>query len=306
MHHFPALTKAHPRKSNTSTISLTKYLHINTNQQDKKGADNKQNDLEVLECDSGSYLSSSSSNLVEDQTKEQETTKHDSSWPTFLAVDSNDGSIAKDEVIRRKANSLGLLSHKWAKNFVERGFMNGYLPRKLYYDYSRPVTRDNARDEESEQNTITKDNNVSSRTAKHSSGLAQTDSHTDRTGAQSRTGARSRTGAQSRTDKLHQLETVYGSKRHCVSSSAATGKPNKINSNKLQQSTKGKTEVISRPPSRSISLPTGKKHVQIYDQSNSRPHLLNKAWHVEGEKWRANDLYRITPRLSLSRRREHN
>ena len=244
--------------------------------------------------------------------QQQKTTKHDSSWPTFLAVDSNDGSVAKDEVIRRKANSLGLLSHKWAKNFVERGFMNGYLPRKLYYDYSRPVTRDNARDKESEQNTITKDDNVSSRTTKHSGGLAQTDSHTDRTGAQShtraqsRTGARSRTGAQSRTDKLHQLETVYGSRRHHVSSSAATAKSNKINSSKLQQSTKGKTEIISRPPSRSVSLPTGKKNEQIYNQSSTRPHLLTKAWHVEGEKWRANDLYRITPRLSLSRRREHN
>lgn len=245
--------------------------------------------------------------MVEDQTLEQQTTKHDSSWPTFLAVDSNDGSVDKDELIRRKANSLGLLSHKWAKNFVERGFMNGYLPRKLYYDYSRPVTRDNARDEESQQSTIiiTKDNNVSSRTTKHSGGLAQTDSHTDRTGVQSRTGAKSRTGAQSHSDKLHQLETVYGSKRHRVSSSAATTKSNRIDSNKLQQSTKGKTGAISRPPSRSVSLPTGKKNEHIHNQSNSRPHFMTKPWHVEGEKWRTNDFYNITPRLSLSRRREH-
>ena len=60
-------------------------------------------------------------------------------WPKFITVD-NSTVTQKEEVIRRKADSLGLLSHKWAKNFIERGFMNGSLPHKLFYDCSRPAT----------------------------------------------------------------------------------------------------------------------------------------------------------------------
>ena len=57
-----------------------------------------------------------------------------------------DNSLQKEVAIRRKADSLGLLSRKWAKNFIERGFMNGSLPRKVYYDYSsRQATRETKR-----------------------------------------------------------------------------------------------------------------------------------------------------------------
>lgn len=68
-------------------------------------------------------------------------------WPSFPATipDPLFENVGKEEILRRKADSLGLLSHKWAKSFLERGFMNGSLPHTFYHNLSRPISREQNR-----------------------------------------------------------------------------------------------------------------------------------------------------------------
>lgn len=135
------------RKKSTSSISLSKYFHVN--------ASNKQDhdiDLTAVEDEDEdsvvpNHRSNSNSPPVSPQGEPtQDTLQHSDKWPSFTpSVDPLESFVQKEEAIKRKANSLGLISHKWAKGFIERGFIDGQLPRKIYYEYSRQSTRETKR-----------------------------------------------------------------------------------------------------------------------------------------------------------------
>ena len=123
---------AKEKQKSTSTISFSKYLHINGGT--KTDSDATQPATESVD----SVSSASSSDVTEAPTHNYQPPPK--SLLNFSLTDVSSDRV-REEVVRRKADSLGLLSHKWAKNFIERGFMNGSLPRKMYYDCSCPATR---------------------------------------------------------------------------------------------------------------------------------------------------------------------
>ena len=138
------MPKIERKQKSTSSISLSKYFHVN--RKDSSGESPQSKHKESMEVEEGedtipvSSLSSSRSSLLSNESQEEF-----DEWPQFMPTDPLGNVSQKEVAIRRKADSLGLMSHKWAKNFIERGFMNGALPRKVFYDYSRQPTRDASR-----------------------------------------------------------------------------------------------------------------------------------------------------------------
>lgn len=61
-------------------------------------------------------------------------------WPTFETCDEIANTTDIQAVIQRKADSLGLLSRKWAKNFLHGALVSSFLTRNLEYSLSPPVT----------------------------------------------------------------------------------------------------------------------------------------------------------------------
>lgn len=139
---------AKEKQKNTGTISYSNYLHINGGPKPDNNVQTSTpaaTDADVEATDSASSVSLD--NVLTTEVFIQghhHQPRAKSLWPKFSLADTPSDGIGKEEAVRRKADSLGLLSHKWAKNFIERGFMNGCLPKKMYYDYSRPATRGNS------------------------------------------------------------------------------------------------------------------------------------------------------------------
>lgn len=141
---LPLIVRPPRTQPSTSVISVSKYLHVNRGNSEEEG---KEEDPTAEE--SNSALSSapcSQSHLLED-TPPSHTQPERATWPSFPAttLDPLFDNLGKEEILRRKADSLGLLSHKWARSFLERGFMNGSLPHRLYQTLSRPATREENR-----------------------------------------------------------------------------------------------------------------------------------------------------------------
>jgi hypothetical protein len=108
-------------------------VNSNKRQQQQKPTTTTTTNHTVLPDESTSSLNSNNT-LTDNVVVVHQKSNKKEFWPTYLVTEQS--APSKDEVIRRKADSLGLLSHKWAKNFIERGFLNGHLPRKVYYDFS--------------------------------------------------------------------------------------------------------------------------------------------------------------------------
>lgn len=223
--------------------------------------------MELVNCSSSSFLSSSSSIETDNNSKN---IKQESCWPTFCAVTDNN-NLEKEEIIRRKANSLGLLSHKWAKNFIERGFMNGHLPRKLYYDISRPATRHNTSKDHVQQTEAKTDRKNSGQPAK-----------TQR----SKTVNSSRARSNETKMKLQELETVYGTKQKRQLSTAT----------KTDSSTRTLTQKgVERKPSLVHCRPSTHHEENFKTKQSSTV----RHWHVKGEKWQVRNNFEVLNRLTI-------
>ena len=229
-------------------------------------------------------LTSESSSLLSDNSVEDLPghNQHEQ-WPAFVSVDPLVEGVGKDEIIKRKANSLGLLSHKWAKNFIERGFMNGCLPRKLYYDYSRPGTKEVSRKTEKTEESQRQEKKIQVLEDVYG-------------GAKSKLKTRLESASSITTQKAKR-ELDSNSRRHYNSHSRGT---------------------TSRPPTRSISLP--ERHLMssrrdtnsgLYRQSVKQQHVTGnsnyrttssmKKIDIEGTKWNTGNVIQLeglTHRLS--------
>lgn len=207
---LPLIVPPPRSQPSTSVISVSKYLHVNLG----SGEGEKSWEEPPANGDSSSTLSSSPTPLPE-HTPPSHTRPERATWPSFPTTtpDPLFENIGKEEILRRKADSLGLLSHKWAKSFLERGFMNGCLPHNLYQNMSRPTSMEQSRQQDS-----------------------------DRRGTENLSG--------SRRQKMERLESVYGGRQQRKQSSR---KPHSDNSGTMKDnlSSPGVTSCpTSRPPTR--------------------------------------------------------
>ena len=198
-------------------------------------------------------LTSESSSLLSDNSVEDLPghNQHEQ-WPAFVSVDPLVEGVGKDEIIKRKANSLGLLSHKWAKNFIERGFMNGCLPRKLYYDYSRPGTKEVSRKTEKTEERQRQEKKI--QVLEDVYGGAKSKLKTRLESAKKK--------ESSITTQKGKRELDYNSRRHYNSHSRGT---------------------TSRPPTRSISLPERHLMSSRRDTNSGLCRQSVKQQHVTGD-----------------------
>ena len=131
------------KPTSTSTISVSKYLRVNhsSSMEEKREGGELDGSTSTLSSPPSTIPSHDEYSMVRSTKPERAT------WPSFpnTAVDPLIDNLGKEEMLRRKADSLGLLSHKWAKSFLERGFMTGYLPHQLYHNLSRPTTKESTR-----------------------------------------------------------------------------------------------------------------------------------------------------------------
>ena len=276
------LPKIHRKKPSTSSISLSKYFHINT----KNNINNHNRHEETFETEEGEDTvpvcsrSSSLLSFISSESIEKELPDHEL-WPRFVATDRPTALIAqKEEVIRRKADSLGLLSHKWAKNFIERGFMTGSIPRKLYYDYSR---------QQSTAETATKTKTITRATT-------------------TLTTTRNRVQQQSlltkQNEKLQELRELYanGRKSRISSSIKKDNKSeNKIiaHSNDHHRSNKSRQQV-TRPPTRAKSVINRRNTTRSrsHEMCDSQDHRQNRVKVLPPNKPGEFELQGLTQRIS--------
>lgn len=153
---LPLLFPARRSQEANSTISVSNYLHVShvkeEEEEEQDSAPAEEEDVKEREKDENVSLVSSqccNSDVFPPEQSPKPPQPERATWPSFPAVttpmDPLLDNVDKEEVLKRKADSLGLLSHKWAKSFLERGFLNGQLPRSVYYRVSRPSTRDEQR-----------------------------------------------------------------------------------------------------------------------------------------------------------------
>lgn len=177
-------------------------------------------------------------------------------WPEPYPIDlMADSSIKKDIVIRRAADSLGLHSHKWAKDFIERGFLNGRVSRKLYYNYSRPSTRGS-------DGSDTTDTKTSHKEKKEDIAISAS------------TAKGEKKKAESTAEKLQKLESVY--MNTTTSSILKTRTGTSATSKRKIKSNCGH----SRPQTQSNT------YKPLYDEGMKERMRSNmQKWTLKGEKW---------------------
>ena len=254
----------HAKHNSTLTTSVSKYLQINHSDSLEE---RRKKEVEGEECTtvhSTSTMSSSSSNMLHSYHSDNyaHTKPEKPKWPTFpsTAVDPLFDNPGKGEILRRKADSLGLLSHKWAKSFLERGFMRGCLSHQLYNHLSRPATRDSTR-----PNDKTDSQNVQPRPLSRGQANGRTVDHEVATGG----GGTDRLTT-SRKQKMEMLESVYGGKKsttkyHPISVATATD-----------------TASTTRPPTRTgdfkhtAALHKLSHRLKEHHHSSSRPSTREK------------------------------
>ena len=244
---------SHSKPTSTSTISVSKYLQVNHS----SSSEEKGEVVENGEIDGSSSTLPSPPSMSIPSYDDYSTVVHSSkperaTWPSFssTAVDPLVDNLGKDEMLRRKADSLGLLSHKWAKSFLERGFMTGHLPHQLYHNLSRPTTKESTRLGDTQADNTRQDT--------------------------------------SRKAKMERLQSVYGKKTHkkypsqsVAASNPATRPPTRSGDSKhtaaihkLSHRLKDHLQLSFRPPSRSRDKHRKTSHI------TTRP--AYKRWRNEG------------------------
>ncbi len=247
------------RKQNpsTSSISLSKYFHINTNNKTDdyiKQDETEEGEDTVPTCSQSSSLVS----IVSSESLERDSADREDMWPRFVTTDHRlSGSVVHNkEAIRRKADSLGLLSHKWAKNFIERGFMNGAIPRKLYYNYSRQSTTDTTTTDTTTTTTTTSTTLTRARTTA-ATRARTTATTTTTTTARNRIQQKSLSTKQN--EKMQELRELYANGRKSrTSSKVMTNRSESVASHSIdhrhRSSNNKSRQPVSRPPTRSKSV----------------------------------------------------
>ena len=256
-HNFSALSKPIKKeKKDPSTISVSKYLNINNrSEREKEGEETEGEKEEISELEDKEeeerYLHEAEANCSHSTSEP---------WPDPYPIDLMvDTGIKKDIVIRRTADSLGLHSHKWAKDFIERGFLNGRVSRNVYYHFSRPGTRGGPGS--TDVSAIDKSKEVKPKTER----------------AVTTRGERNRTDAI--TEKLQKLESVYFSGSYKRPLGASVG----INSACKRKIIKGS---VSRPQTQANTHKPKKQHQERGEERERRRSGIAK-WTLTGEKWQA-------------------
>ena len=244
-------------KNRNSTTDEKEQQHIKDNKEEE-------GQLEFADhSSSASYLSSknSSTHCIENNDDAKNTLEME---PTLSNKD-----YSKEQLIQRKANSLGLLSHRWARNFIERGFMNEHLPRKFYYEISRPVTRDTSRSTNKKPQTQ-EDNGIFSHIQNRSAKVSLNQT------------------SKEKKQKLKQLENVYGRKQSEITCNNARASTHRSNTNKTSASRPATRQNLSRKD-KSRGHGESKKH--------STP---VRHWQIKGEKWQVGDTFEALNRLTIN------
>ncbi|XP_019849785.1 PREDICTED: uncharacterized protein LOC109580739 [Amphimedon queenslandica] len=261
-HNFSALSKPIKKeRKDPSTISISKYLNINNrSERDKEGEEKKD------ERDKISELEEKKEKDEEQHLHEAEAScSHSTSepWPDPYPIDlMADTGIKKDIVIRRTADSLGLHSHKWAKDFMERGFLNGRISRNIYYHYSRPGTREGTREgsASSDVSAIEKNKEMKPRTER----------------AVTTRGERNK--ADTITEKLQKLESVYFS-GSCRRPPGAGGGMNSACKRKIIKGS------VSRPQTQANVHKSRRQYHEGGGEEREKKRSGMAKWAVTGERW---------------------
>lgn len=258
-HNFSALSKPIKKeRKDPSTISVSKYLNINNrSEKDKEKEENKDEKDKISELEEKKEKEDEEQYLQEaDASCNHSTTEP---WPDPYPIDlMADTGIKKDMVIRRTADSLGLHSHKWAKDFIERGFLNGRIPRNIYYHYSRPGTRCGSGS--SDVSAIEKSKETKPKTER----------------AVTTKGERNK--ADAITEKLQKLESVYysGSTRRTLGAGGG------MNSACKRKIIKGS---VSRPQTQANVHKSRRQYCEGGGEERERKRSGIAKWAVMGEKW---------------------
>ena len=280
------------RKHSQSTISTSKHLQGN----DDYVRDEGEEDADFATTAAGRNLenygrgSCSLSSSKDEAFGPDRKCAKKNAWPTFEISDPVvDGDI--QAMIQRKADSLGLLSRKWAKNLLHGALANNCLTNRL------------------EPNPLPHATGASSKRIGH----AQAEQLPEEYLFQKLKGLESTYNTKSKPWKGN-TSGIPSSVRHCEAESK-----NGCSSNK--------PERFIQPPTRSLTMPASlpkEKWTQRRTTSQSgRPKLMQRApsrimssngrprklqqpetykWRTEGEKWGAEKVSQLKGILDIQRR----